>query len=750
MKKYISLLIIILFSFSFSFSQNNTAKKGNKYYNIYHYYDAIEKLEQITDKTPEIKRQLAESYFNTGQYEEAQDYYFQLSNSNDATKDDIYDLVRLFLINEKYQEAELWMNKFSQIAPDDTRAKLFASSKGFYKSLSKDKGFFLVKNLDYNNDAQEFSTTFYKDKILYSTSRKDVEIIKRKWAWNELPFLDLYIAEIDTNTLEFTSYEKFSFNKKFHEGTVSFNKEYDFMFFTSNNYKHPSSDKIIKLKMMSSRLRNNGKWSKPKNFPYNDKEYSVGHPALTPDGKTVYFASDQPGGIGGVDIYVSHLNDNGSWSIPQNLGDKINTESNEMFPFIHPKGFLFFASNGRPGLGGLDIFVAKIEQDQIVSVENLGAPVNTNFDDFGFIIDEKLEYGYFSSNRLTGKGDDDIYSFKLKKPYFIKKTIVGIAVDQNNEPLKNVTVNLYDDNNNIIRTITTDSTGKFEFIVEPNKEFVVDGNKDKYAGDTNNISSKTPDPIIYTKLVLTRLEFSLVGLIADDLTKKPIDSAVVLLKRAKTTIKTNFISDSIGKFDKELPDVKLNDVITYLVKVSKDGYFPVEDSIEIVFDHPGVYYLDEYLKTDLHKINVGEDIGKLVDVNPIYFDLDKYNIRPDAAIELDKIVKVMNDNPTLVIELGSHTDSRASYYYNDKLSNHRAVSSAQYIKSRISNPSRIYGKGYGERKHLIIDAETNAKYPFLPIGQELNDTFIYSLPTKEEQEIAHQLNRRTEFTIIKH
>lgn len=748
MKKIILFILITFIIIPTIISQNTTVNKGKKYYSFYDYYNAIEKYEPLTDKTPEIKKELAISYFNTGQYTQAEKYYAELCNSDNKNIEDIYDYVKVLLIIEKYDEAESWMNKFAELAPNDTRAKLFASSKGFYHGLSKDRGFFSIKNLDYNNESEEFSPTFYKNRIVYSSSRQEVQIIRRKWAWNKLPFLDIYIAKIDTNNLEFVSYEKFNFNKKFHEGTVAFNKAGDFMMFTSNNYKQKSSDGVIKLEMFSSNLKH-GKWSNPKSFPYNNKEYSVGHPTLSPDGKTLYFASDMPGGIGGVDLYVSHLTDGGKWSNPENLGSEINTEGNEMFPFIHPDGFLFFASDGRPGLGGLDVFVAKMQGDKLLSIENLGTPINTNFDDFAFIIDDKLTYGYLSSNRISGKGDDDIYSFKLLVPFFSKKLITGTAVDQDSVLLANVEVSIFDNQSNLLKTIITDQNAYFSFTVEPDQEFTINGTKIKYFGDQKNVSTKTTDPIINTILVLKKIEFSLVGVIKDEKTKLPIDSAQVLLTKVRKALKLDFISDSVGKFKKELLDVNLNDTVNYIVDVKKHGYLPVNNDIQIIFDHPGEYHLEEYMKTNLQPIKVGDDIGKLVDIKPIYFDLDKYNIRPDAAIELDKIVKVMNENPEMVIELGSHTDLRGSDAYNISLSSHRAISSANYIKSKISNPSRIYGKGYGETSPLVVTAEINAQFDFLPVGQILNESFIYSLPTKEQQEAAHQLNRRTEFKIIK-
>lgn len=751
MKKSIIISFLILGILGVSFAQNAKVTKGQKYYEFYNYFKTIEKYEELTDKTPDIKRELAESYFNTGEYEKAESYYSELSNSDDKTADDVYNYVKVLLINQKYQEAEKWMAEFKNLAPTDTRAELFASNKGFYHDISEDKGYFAIKNLDFNTDDEDFAPVFYKDKVVFSSTRQDVEPIKRKWTWNNLPFLDLYIAELDSGSLEFASYEKFNFNKKFHEGTVSFNKEGDYLVYTSNNYKKKSEDGIYKLEMFSSKLEK-GKWGKPVPMPFNNSEYSVGHASLSADGKVMYFASDISGGFGGVDLFISTMDENGVWSQPVNLGPDINTEGNEMFPFIHPDGYLFFASDGRPGLGGLDIFVAKVQNGrEFTNLQNLGAPVNTNFDDFSLVLNDEMTKGYFSSNRISGKGNDDIYSFDLLVPFFSTKTIVGTAVDGDVNILAGVDVYLFDNTGKIINKSRTSVDGKYKFDAEDDKNYTVTGKKQGYSDDAEIVNTSGTQTQFETTLILKRVpEFSLYCLILDDKTKEPIDSvAIILVNKAQSDQVLAFSTDSLGEHLNELENISLNDTNTYSVAIKKDGYLPINSEVNIVFDHEGQYDLSEYMKIELHQMNIGDDIAKAINVEPIYFDLNKYNIRPDAAIELDKIVKVMNEYPTLEIELGSHTDSRGSDASNKTLSQNRATSSAKYIKEKITNPERISGKGYGESRFFVVTEDVHAEYDFLPVGQELNNDFIYSLP-KNQQEIAHQLNRRTEFKIIKY
>lgn len=748
MKKNILTVIVLFIFFGSSFAQTAKVEKGKKYFEYYNYYKTIEKYEELTDQSLEMKRELAISYFNTGQYTEAENLFLELSQSEEKTADDVYNLVKVLLINQKYQDAEKWMAEFKNLAPNDSRAELFESKEGFYKELSEDKGYFSIKNLDFNSNAEDFAAVFYKDKVVFSSTRQGVKPIKRKWNWNNLPFLDLYQAERDSGSMEFKSFEEFNFNKKFHEGTVAFNKKGDYLVYTCNNYKQKSEDGVYKLEMFSS-VQKNDKWKKPQPMPFNDPDYSVGHASLNAEATVMFFASDMPGGQGGVDIYVSTRNQDGDWSQPVNIGADVNTEGNEMFPFYHPEGYLFFASDGRPGLGGLDLFVAKIEGTSYTNVKNLGTPVNTNFDDFAMVFNEEMTKGYFSSNRLSGKGNDDIYSFDLLVPFFSTKIIDGVAVDENINILAGVDVNLFDDNGNILKTVKTGVDGRYSFEVDGDKNFTLTGKKLGYKKDAEIVNTAGDEVKFETQLVLKRIpEFYFYGLISNTKTQEVIEGVSVFIVEKDIETEYDQTTDENGEFDDDIENVKLNDVKKYTVSLRKEGFLPIENEIEITFDHEGKYDLSDYMDVEMHKLNIGDDIAKALGVQPIYFDLGKYNIRPDAAIELDKIVKVMNDYPTLEIELGSHTDSRGSNSSNETLSQNRATSSAKYVKERIQNPERISGKGYGESKFFVVTEDVHAEYDFLPVGQVLDNAFIYSLP-KKQQEIAHQLNRRTEFKIIK-
>jgi outer membrane protein OmpA-like peptidoglycan-associated protein len=745
--KRTSLVVFMLGFVLLSFSQTAKENKGRKYYGYYDYLNAIEKYEGLTNPSKEVKRELAESYFNTAQYEKAEQYYAEVV-AEEKNPDVVYDYVKVLLINQKYEEAEKWMAEFQKLAPNDTRAVLFASNKGFYKEISKNKNYFAVKKLDFNTDLQEFAPSFYKDKIVFTSTKTRWELIKRRWSWNHLPYLDLHVADYDSSSMELKNIEPFGFNKRFHEGTAAFNKAGNFMIMTSNNYKAKSDDKEMMLGMFSSKFVN-GKWGKPVPMPFNNKEYSVGHPTLSDDGKTLYFASDMPGGLGNADIYVATKNEDGTWSEPKNLGKEINTEGNEMFPFIHPEGYLFFASDGRPGLGGLDIFVTKLVNGKAGVVQNLMAPVNSNFDDFAFILTDDMKRGYFSSDRVSGKGTDDIYGFDMINPFFASKLLVGTTVDRKDGSLLAGTkVVLYDNTGKVIKQIITKEDGNYSFEINPDKKYTLEGTKTEYNGDKQTIDPAAyQEQVIKTKLELERIPvYNLHFVVLDYDTKEPIMGAKFKgVNKNDPSDKLEFVTNEKGEFFKEIKGEKLNSTLDYAINVSKSKYVASSKDLQIVLDKEGQIEVVE----ELAKMKVGVDLGKVLNLNPIYFDFNKSNIRPDAAVELDKIVKALNENPTMRIELGSHTDSRGSARSNASLSSRRANSSVKYIRERITNPKRVYGKGYGESKPLVVTKDITEKYPNLKEGSTLTERFINSLKTNEEREDAHQLNRRTEFKIIK-
>lgn len=722
MKTTTKILIIVLLLISTNvFAQVAKEKKGDKLFDSFSYKQSIEKYEAITDKTDSIKRNLAMGYYNIGEYEKSEEYYAELAQSETRIPEDVYNYASVLAVNNKHDESSKWMQEYAKLNKNDSRAKRYVQNPAFYDDLLKEQGQFSIKNLDINSKNEDFGAIFFKNKVMFASSREKVRFTRRKWNWNNLPFLDLYVAEKDSD-YELTKPEIFRahVNKKYHEGPASFAANDNFMAFTRNNYKEKSKDGAIKLEIYTSEFKD-GKWQDAKSVSFNNKDYSVGHAALSPDGNTMYFASDMPGGVGGVDLYVVQKDSANNWTKPQNLGKKINTEGNEMFPFYHPDGYLFFASNGLPGIGGLDVFMSNIiDSNDISEPVNLGVPINSSYDDFALVMDSLQTSGYFSSNRPGGKGDDDIYRFNMLKP-FDRNLIVNVYDTKGNR-LSDTEVKLFDDKGNMVETIKTDSTATHKFIINESMVYLLKGNKEEYQPDQKEADATTNAKTYVVDLILKKMNFSLVCLATDAKTKEIIPEVSVTLSDKIIDKKENLFTDSTGYYKRALERIKIGDTLHYIAVFEKEGYLTNVAIYNRIVKKEG----EIRMEVELNKVEVGTDLGKIIDIKPIYFDLGKWNIRPDAATELDKIVKVMIENPEMVIELGAHTDSRGSASSNMRLSDRRAKSSAKYIQERIPNPERIIGKGYGESKIL----------------NKCKD----GVPCTEAE---HQVNRRTEFKIIK-
>ncbi len=716
------LVIFSLLSFFFFAGFSQKAKiKGDKYYANYSYKKAISKYEMLDDKDIEVKRKLAKSYYNINDFEKSMEYWKLVVEDSGHKTSDLYNYAAVLAVNENYEESEEWMNKYYQANSSDSRARGWNADKGVYKELQKDKGIFIIQNLNINSPQEDFGAVYYNDKIAFTSSReRPIKIIRRVWNWNQKPFLDIYTANLkNEKTLKSVKRLKSKhINGKLHDGPATFNKAGDFIVFTRNNYDGKSNDDVIKLQLFSSKYVD-GSWEKPEPFSFNSNDYSVGHAALTPNGDTMYFASDMPGGYGGTDLYVIYKKGN-SWTAPKNLGKTVNTEGNEMFPFIHESGMLFFASDGFSGLGGLDVFVSYLKNGQLTKPENLGAPINSSYDDFSLVLDSVQQTGFFSSNRPSGSGDDDIYSFRMVKPLKVKKYLAGKAYDDKGNLLANVKVDLLDQSGNVIGTIITEADGGYLFEIEQDMMYRLQGRKDEYKDAYKAVDAHAPEQTINMDLVLaTKPVYAFRVLVVDAQTNAPIEGADVKITDNLKNINDSFFTSSLGDHNIDLSSAKRNDKLNYDILVKKEGYVTKNETYKATLTNSG-----EYLVT--------VRMEKGIEIPIIYFDFDKSNIRPDASVGLNKVVDIMNKYPTLEIELSSHTDCRGSKRYNQALSNRRAQSSLKYVRSRVKvNPKRIYGRGYGETRLANGCAcEGNQK--------------------SNCSEADHQLNRRTEFKIIKY
>lgn len=410
---------ILFFGISTSlFAQEKSHKEitADKYYFRYAFDDAIESYTEAKVLTIEGQRNLAKSYQKMNLNTEAEAVYSKFINTSaEVIPEDFYNYAMVLRASGKYDEARAWMDKFAAQKPLDLRAKSYISHRGEFSKLLIDNGKVKVNYLNTNGDADDFGTCYYKDKIVYSSTNTTKRFFVKKYNWSGKPFWNIYVAEVDNSQLKNAAVFNKKMNGKMHDGPASFTKDGNFMAFTRNYYDMKRKDKVVELQICFSTY-SDGKWSKATSFIHNNKDYSVGQPCLSADGNTMYFTSDMPGGFGGADLYKVTKSGSGEWSTPENLGNKINTEGDEMYPYLEEKSnILFFSSNGHYGLGGLDVFMYTTAVEGFEKVQNMGAPLNTKNDDFAMIMKSETGMGYFSSNRAGGSSGDDIYSFEVIK-----------------------------------------------------------------------------------------------------------------------------------------------------------------------------------------------------------------------------------------------------------------------------------------------------------------------------------------------
>lgn len=694
-KNYLAVMIgLFLLPFTMQAQQKSNIapfiNKATKEYTSLRYVSTIQILTQALKKDPEnvvAKEMLANSYRKIKDYDNAAIWYAQLSVAKELKPEWALQYAEVLANQKKYTESEKWYQKYQTLVATDARAAAFVKAYPAINALAKDQGQFKINYTDLNTVNSEYAPAFYKNGLIFSSNRNRFEVTRTIFGWDETPFTDLYVVDqlsdikaVNTDSLikevrrdslklkklykvndddtrptsndskvlgnlslpykEDTLGQLFVLNEKakliggkvntkYHEGPAVVLPDGS-LIFTRNNVINGKTGKskegINKLKLYTA---SGSTWDNIEAFPFNNDEYSVGHPAVNKQGTLLVFASDMPGGFGGVDLYYSKRNSlTEAWTKPVNMGKAVNTEGDEMFPSISADSILFFASTGHPGLGGLDIFQIGLKGETAQGVAlNLGAPINSSVDDFGLIRSENGKMGFFTSNR---RGNDDIYSFVGEKKVIVEKPVFaleGLVLNkETNLPIKEATVTLTEPNLGPIN-VKTDVNGAFRFKLAEKSDYVLTGEKAGFMKATDYVS-------------------------------------------------TNGLTKS------------------------------------------------EVLKRNLYMSEIV--IGKAIKIENIFYDFDKYNIRPDAAQELDKLVTVLKENPTIWIELGSHTDSRGNDLYNLKLSQNRANSAVEYIISKGIAKERITAKGYGETM-LVNKCANGVKC------------------TEEE----HQLNRRTEFKIVK-
>jgi outer membrane protein OmpA-like peptidoglycan-associated protein len=696
-------------------AQTSQVKKADKLYENFAYSRAVvvyEKLYLADSTNARYIQRLAYSYNRMLSYTKATYFYSRLVRQSQHQPIDIYEYAQLLRIGNKIEDYKVWLEKYLIESPGDQRARKQLDNIDLLSRLSSNLKYITIKNMDGNTRFTDMCPTFYKDMIVYSSAKDSLSSVKNNYEWNNQPFLDLYLTKPNQKQSLQTD-EPFSskINSMFHEGPVCFTSDYKRIYFTRNSYLNKkislTPEGVNNLKIFISDF--NGKeWGKITAFQYNSNKYSVGHPALSPDNKTLYFVSDMPGGFGETDIYKSEWT-NGSWGKPINLGESINTKGKEMFPYMDKDSILYFASDGQPGIGGLDIFAAREEEAGKYMVVNMGTPINSQYDDFGFVIDKDSLSGYFSSNRLGGKGEDDNYSFSVNN---IDLSVVNYD-DYTKKVMPGSKISLLSNDGIVLETKIADDNGAAIFAAKPMAKYQLLAENTTYLSGKKNIQIRRSLISFrqHEELFLKRNIPSLTITVIDKETGLIIPSAVVNIsegKKASTELK-----DNKGVFR-----MMIRDSTSFSVYATAINYFGKTSKYLCAGNNSG-----EYVMTiELEKMTAGKQFV----LEDLYYNLDKSNIRPDAAIVLDKLVKILIDNPSVRIEIGSHTDSRASTEYNQKLSQRRSSSVLAYLFSKGITRNRLEAKGYGE--------------------SQLTNRCADGVDCTEAE---HQANRRTVITILK-
>lgn len=624
-------------------------KKATRAFRFGKYQTTIDIFKDQLAKNPDDGRAsyfVAESYRLSNRLKEAEPFYAKAGGSGVHEDSVKFYYAQSLEVNEKYNDArKLWEEVIAETESERLKERAQDELNGldYLNELNEKESFYRVKNLELiNSPAAEYAPVFLNDELYFTSSRGNGKVYEATGT----PFTDIYKVASRGANVDLATINRLPDginNENINDGCVTFSPDGKIMVFAKGNSGKRKGSSDVNLYL--SRFRS-GSWSEPIPLNINDPEAWDSSPAFSQDGRTLYFASNRRGrgrqmvGYGGTDIYSAQMDSRGRFSKVKNLGPTINTAGNELFPYIADDAKLYFASDGHPGYGGLDIFVVKRASGKTV-VENLGQPVNSTGDDFGIFL-FKADRGFFTSNRESGKGDDDIYTFINEDPDLkvVNYYLQGITYTTDSTGLRvlpNTRVSLLDGEGEFMQDYVTGNDGKFLFRVYENENYDLVGETDGY--------------------LVERQPYTTIGKEVDPQTLRELVTNITL------------------------------DTILVLDRISLDA----------------VYRLDN-----------------------IYYDLDKAEIRPDAAKELDKLVQILIDNPAITIELSSHTDSIASVEYNMDLSQRRAESAVNYLIQHGISPDRLVAKGYGELR---------------PIARNTN-------PDGTDNPAGRDRNRRTEFKIL--
>ncbi len=625
------------------FSQKNQIRRANKEFDRFAYIDAREIYLKVVEdgyESAEIYKKLGDTYYYNSNYTDAAKWYDKLVTQfpDEAGPEYYYRAAQSLKSLNRGDEANKLLEDYVANGGTGLVITTYEDDPDYLKSTIFQSRDFSLSKVAVNTSSSDFGPAFYLDnKIVYASSGGNVTGSKI-YDWTQQPFLDLFIADrAEDGELSNPMPLGGDINTEYHESSAAFSADGKTMYFTRNNYldgkigKEKSKKfKTVKLKIYKATKSGENNWTNVEELPFNSDTYSVAHPALSPDGKRLYFSSDMPGTFGNSDLWYVDIAEDGSYGQPVNLGSEINTAGRETFPFISKENNLYFSSDGRSGFGGYDVFVTKLDEEGTPgTIKNLGESANSPQDDFGFIIDEKAKIGYLSSNRNSeaeGSMGDEIYLVKEACTIVIFGTVFD---KESKDPLPGAEVSLLDENNQLVSQTLAKEDGSYLFNADCDTQFTVRGTLEGY---------------------------------------HPYE----------TMVRTPVLS---GRIEVPLP-------------LEREG--PCAPN----------------------------DLGCKLNLQPIYFDFDKSNIRPDAEIELAKILAAMREYPELIIHIESHTDSRGSDSYNMALSERRAQSTRNWLIEKGIDANRLTAKGYGE--------------------SQLVNNCSNGVPCTSEE---HQLNRRSMFII---
>ena len=637
-------IVILLFIGILSSCANGRIKTGDKMYDNLSYTKAVDNYEKALKKQPdnnELKLKLADSHRNLNNSEEAEMYYSEVKEAQGLSGQENVRYAQTLMKNNKYDQAGVVLAEYIKTNPDDRLANdLYASTQNV-EELKEDTSAYKLTPVPLDFVVSMFGPSHYGKGIVFAAETEITGAASTN-PWTGYSYLDLYYVEKDANGFWDvpTTFDE-TLNGRFHDGPASFNKEQDMVVYTRSAMRNAKKQLINEKRenqfYLYSSEKKEGKWSEPKELSFNDPNYSVGHPALSEDGKTLYFSSNMPGGYGGSDLYKSTY-DGEKWSEPLNLGNTINTPGNEVFPSLARDGRLYFSSEGHETLGGLDVFVSESKGGIWTKPVNLAYPLNTSQDDFSILFDKGDTTGFVSSNR---SGEDMIYSFVQMSPIFILEGIAALKSDK--AAIEGVQITLINETDGDSARVTTGKDGKFKFNLLPNSKYTVKGEKEGYFNLTEEFETGN--------------------------------------ESLEKTIDFNFEIDEIVE------------------SKSGTGSGTPDDG--------------------------SETAKKTYDVGEVFYDYDSSDIRADAKPTLDKLVRLLQDNPKISIEIQSHCDSRGSQAYNVGLSNRRAQSVVNYLISKDVSKNRLKSKGFGK-------------------AQPVNHCRTGVECSEEE----HQVNRRTEFIVL--